>query len=160
MTQFSGRVALLETRWSADGVFLLVPGEVRPEEFPIARCLLATSDDDVIRCAPPALPRADYADPACTEEIWGVGLGYGVVLAPEAVAVKGAPPGSLALPRIERLLVAGQRYDGPVFEKQGQKFTPTACVRRADVPNARQPYFRFGPGTTPTNLIAMPFKLR
>jgi hypothetical protein len=117
-------------------------------------CTLAVTSDGV-RCVPPVEPvRADYADASCTQPVWGtewdrmsVGSGQVEVEAPTA--------GRVVLPRVDRVLTGGTRYEGPVY-----RLRDTNCILDPAVPNARQPYHRFSGEVRLADLPALPIVVR
>jgi hypothetical protein len=75
----------------------------------------------------------EYADPACTDPIWQSEF--------ESTSVASAlteMSGQVFLPTVDRVLVGGAPYEGPVYAQRGAE-----CTRVVGVPNTRQPYRRF-----------------
>jgi len=122
-----------------------------------ATCNLATTDDDVVRCAPEAWLQMvpEFADSACSKPVWYTGWPELSIEAPKRMAVKGAP-GALLLPRVVRVLTGGEPYMGPVFSKRSN----STCEIVPNVPNSRQPYRIGMTEVSPRSLTAMPFVLR
>ncbi len=122
-----------------------------------ATCHLATTDDDIVRCAPDAWLHNDpeFSEPSCSKAVWRTYWPELSIHAPKEVPVKGAP-GALLLPRVLRVLEGGANYLGPVFAKRSDN----KCEIVPNVPNSRQPYRIGMTDVSPKTLPAMPFELR
>jgi hypothetical protein len=119
-------------------------------------CELATTDDDVIRCAPSGSDSglSAFADPACRDPVWQTDAPIFSIRAPDPLPIKGAPV-DISLPRILRVLSGGMPHTGPIYSK-----LPTSRCERTGVPTAKLPYRRGMIDLPPKDLIAMPFVIR
>ena len=108
----------------------------------------------MVRCVPPiGGHRPEYADAACTDEIWQA---WGSV-----IAVAGDPALNAAvletkhnyvyLPNVVRALSDGVRYHGPVYQRKGAD-----CTLIPGIPHARAWYYRYGSEVPLAALVSMP----
>ena len=69
--------------------------------------------------------------------------------------VEAANAGRVVLPRVDRVLKGGSRYDASVYALRGAD-----CTLVPNVPNARQPYHRFSGEARSADLPALPIVVR
>jgi hypothetical protein len=118
-------------------------------------CTLATTSDGSVLCVPPIeVVRTEYADPSCTQPVWGTGWDR-MSVGSDRIEVEAPNAGRVVLPRIDRVLTGATQYDGPVYALRG-----TACTLVPNVPNGRQPYRRFSSEARLADLPALPIVVR
>ena len=118
-------------------------------------CTLAATSDGSVRCVPPIdVARMDYADAGCTQPVWGTEYDR-MSVGSERIEVEVPDAGRVVLPRVDRVLTGGTRYDGSVYALRGAD-----CTLVSGVPNARQPYHRFSGEARLADLPALPIVVR
>lgn len=118
-------------------------------------CTLATTSDGSVRCVPPVeIVGTEYADAGCTQPVWGT-QGDRVSVGSERIEVEVPNAGRVVLPRVDRVLTGGTRYEGSVYALRG-----TECTLVPGVPNVRQPYHRFSGEARLADLPALPIVVR
>jgi|GEM_PF-6287334 len=158
ITEKRGRSQLTQTIWRAGNAVLPRFDSVTSAKNFAFPCALATTDDDVIRCAPPLQvgARPGFADPACRDPVWQTMVPiFSIEARGERVPIEGAPV-AISIPRVLRVLSGGAPYMGPVYGKSAN----SECVLLPSVPNPKQPYRRGMTDIPPKDLIAMPFVVR
>jgi hypothetical protein len=118
-------------------------------------CSLATTPEGVVRCVPSIQNGGPhYSDARCTQPIWQTWSDR-ISIQTESVEVLADKVGPVVLPRVDRVLTGGTRYEGPVYARYD-----TGCTVIPGVPNARQPYRRFSGEARLAELPALPIVVR
>jgi hypothetical protein len=117
-------------------------------------CTLAATPDGIVRCVPPIkVGDVEYSDDHCTQPVWQSDWDL-LSVAHDRIEV-GAAPGRITLPSVERVLIGGTPYDGPVYAERAG-----VCTLVPDVPNTRQPYHRFSGEALLADLPALKIVVR
>jgi hypothetical protein len=140
LSQATRPSGLVQTVAEVDGKAVALFSELSASALGGYACELAATPDGAVRCVPRInYTQEQYADAACTDPIWQADFGISSVAASDPLKVAAGTTDPVTLPAIDRVLIDGTPYDGPVYEQRGAE-----CTRVAGVPNTRQPYKRFG----------------